>query len=280
MLKFIVNKPLYGFISVSILCVGCSQSSIQQASNITAYKPQMVTIPSGSFQMGSNCCGREDEMPVHQVTIKAFKLSQAEVTFAQWDACISDDGCTYKPSDQSWGRENRPVINVSYQHITEQFIPWLDKITGQTFRLPTEAEWEYAARAGSTAKYAWGNEIACSQAQYGRHEFTEASKSGGECSKSYDGTVKVKSFSPNSYGLYDMNGNAWELVEDCYHESYNGAPSDGSAWLSGDCSFDRVIRGGGWYTSKNYLRSADRNGFSSIRHDQLVGFRLAQDLSD
>jgi len=240
----------------------------------------MVSIPSGTFQMGSNCCERNDEKPVHPVTIKTFRMSQTEVTFAQWDACISDGGCTYRPIDQGWGRGNRPVIDVSYQHITEQFIPWLNKTTGQTFRLPTEAEWEYAARAGSTTKYAWGNEIDCSQAQYGRYGLTEANKLVRECGKSYHGTVKVKSFSPNSYGLYDMNGNAWELVEDCYHESYNGAPSDGSAWLSGGCTFDRVLRGGGWYTPAIYLRSSDRNGISAIQHDQHVGFRLAQDLSD
>ena len=258
--------------------MSCSQSTTQQATNKTIFEPLMVAIPNGTFQMGSSCCERKDELPVHQVTIDAFKMSQAEVTFAEWDACILGGGCTHRPDDKGWGRGNRPVINVSHQHITEQYIPWLSKITGQMFRLPTEAEWEYAARAGSTTKYAWGNEIDCSQAQYGRHKPTKNNALGGECSKSYDGTVKVKSFKPNSFGLYDMNGNAWELVEDCYHESYNGSPNDGSAWLSGDCKFDRVIRGGGWYTSKNYLRSADRNGLSSSHHDQLVGFRLAQDL--
>jgi len=280
MLKFINNKLLSGFIFASTLCMGCSQLVINKSLNINTVKPQMVTIPSGTFQMGSNCCERKDEEPIHTVTIKTFRMSQTEVTFAQWDECISDGGCSYKPNDQGWGRGNRPVIDVSYQHITEQFIPWLNKSTGQTFRLPSEAEWEYAARAGSATKYAWGNEIDCSQAQYGRYGLKEANKLVRECGKSYHGTVKVKSFSPNNYGLYDMNGNAWELVADCYRESYNGAPSDGSAWLSSECTFDHVLRGGGWYTPAIYLRSADRNGVSATQHDQHIGFRLAQQLRD
>ncbi|MGX5175509.1 formylglycine-generating enzyme family protein [Aliikangiella sp. IMCC44653] len=276
--KLFLGSSLFKFVVVLILNVSVIHATEHEPPKDKTYQPRMIKVPSGSFQMGSDCCEREDELPIHPVTIKAFKMSQTEVTFAMWDRCVTDGVCTYKPSDQGWGRGNRPVINVSYQHITKQFIPWINKVSGQTFRLPSEAEWEYAARAGSTTKYAWGNEIDCSQAQYGRSEPNEGNKLGGECSKSYDGTVEVKSYSPNRFGLYDMNGNAWELVEDCYHESYKEAPNDGSAWVSGDCKFERVIRGGGWYTTKNYLRSADRNGLSSIDKSQLIGFRLAQDI--
>lgn len=238
----------------------------------------MVTIPSGTFHMGSN--ERDDEKPIYRVTIKAFKLGATEVTFALWDACVSAGSCSHTPDDEGWGRGNHPVINVSYEDITEQFIPWLNQATGQTFRLPSESEWEYAARAESTTKYFWGNEIDCSKARYGRGEAKEGHWSVGECSDKYDGTINVKSYSPNDYGVYDMHGNVWELVEDCYHDSYKGAPQKGSAWLSGDCSFDHVLRGGSWFTTPVYLRSADRNGVSATQRDFLIGFRLAQDLRD
>ena len=165
---------------------------------------------------------------------------------------------------------------MSYNDITEQFIPWLNQATGQIFRLSSEAEWEYAARAGSTTEYPWGNDIDCSKAQY----------DGGKDSSCYRepngedrGTAPVKTFKSNDFGLFDMPGNVWELVQDCYHNSYKGAPQNGSAWLSGDCSFDRVLRGGSWFLSPVYSRSADRNGFPTTVRHRLIGFRLAQDLN-
>jgi len=275
MIKPINNKLLYPLVSTTIFLIGCSQSATEKQSNST-YTPKMLTIPAGTFQMGST--ERDDEQPIHTVTVKSFKMSETEVTFTQWDACVNAGACTHKPEDEGWGRGNRPVIYVSYEDITTQFIPWLNMTTGQTFRLPSEAEWEYASRAGTTTKYFWGDDIDCSKAQYGRNEPKEGVRPAGECSASYDGTVEVKSFSANNFGLYDMHGNVWELVEDCYHNSYKDAPQNGSAWLNGECQFETVIRGGNWFTSPVYLRSADRNGLSKTHRDMLVGFRLAQDL--
>jgi len=229
---------------------------------------EMVSIPSGSFLMGSN--ETIDEHPIHRVTINAFKISQTEVTFTQWDECVKKKGCTYQPSDSGWGRGNRPVTNISFNDITQQFIPWLNKVTGNTYRLPTEAEWEYAARAGSQLEYIWGNGIHCSQARYGRVER-------GECSKSRDGSVSVKSFSANSYGLYDMHGNVWEWTQDCFHSNYQGAPSNGSAWKNGDCPINvHVLRGGSWLNEGSYLRLANRAKDTAFKRHYSYGFRLAQ----
>ena len=189
------------------------------------------------------------------------------MTFAPWDACVSAGACSYKPSDSGWGRGNRPVINVSYNDITQQFIPWLNKVTGMTgskkYRLPTEAEWEYAARAGSNSKYSWGNSIRCSQAHFS-----------GDCGNERK-TLAVKSFSPNNFGLYDMHGNVWEWTQDCKNENYNGAPSNGNAWLRGDCA-KRVLRGGSWFNGPNYLRSAYRYRYSVADRYDDSGFRLVQ----
>ena len=260
------------------MCAGCSQSIKQNSINLDEVKPHMVTIPGGTFHMGSN--ERDDEQPIHEVTIDAFRLSDAEVTFSQWDACVVAGGCSYSPDDQGWGRGDRPVINVSYEDITTQFIPWLNRATGETYRLPSESEWEYAARAGSTRKYSWGDAIDCSKAHYGRAEATEGLRPAGQCSNTNDGTTIIRSFTPNSYGLYDMHGNAWELTEDCYHDSYEGAPRNGRAWVSDDCSFEHVLRGGAWFTTLVYLRSADRNGVAATQRDPLIGFRLAQGLDE
>ncbi|WP_051219850.1 SUMF1/EgtB/PvdO family nonheme iron enzyme [Rheinheimera baltica] len=236
----------------------------------------MVTIPAGSFMMGSNYdtyyFGIQDTKPVHQVNINTFKLMEGEVTFAQWDACISAGGCWHKPDDEGWGRGNRPVIKVSYNDITQQFIPWLNKLTGQTYRLPSEAEWEYAARAGSTTKYSWGDSINCSLARYGQSSY----KDGGECGKGGK-TVPVKSYQANAFGLYDMHGNVGEWIQDCWNENYNGAPSNGQAWTSGDCA-KRVKRGGSWAMDSNYQRSAGRDYISLKTRLWGLGFRLAQDI--
>lgn len=229
------------------------------------------TIPAGSYTMGCSEGDTEcddDEKP-RQVSIQSFKLMESEVTFAMWDACVAAGGCSHNPPADGWGRGNRPVINVSYDDITQQFIPWLNNITGQTFRLPSEAEWEYAARAGTNTMYHWGNTIDCNKARYGR-------RSRGECSNSEDGTVAVKSFSPNAYGLYDMHGNVWERTADCWNGSYNNAPSNGSAWTQGDCS-SRVLRGGSWFDSPRYLRASNRHRNRPADRNNYFGVRLAQD---
>ena len=225
-------------------------------------------IPAGSFRMGDiQGGGGSDEKPVHRVRIKAFLLGKTEVTFAQWDACVAAGGCSHKPSDEGWGRGSRPVINVSWKDITEQFIPWLNKVTGKRYRLPTEAEWEYAARAGSETKYSWGNSI-------GRNK---ANCDG--CGSRWDDskTAPVASFAANAFGLYDMHGNVWEWTQYCWNGSYRGAPSDGSAWLSGNCS-RRVLRGGSWRNYPIILRSASRSYDTTGNRYNSGGFRLARTL--
>ncbi|MBN8446153.1 MAG: SUMF1/EgtB/PvdO family nonheme iron enzyme [Gammaproteobacteria bacterium] len=247
------------------------EAEIREAALVEEYVGQLVIIPAGSFMMGcsegdSECF--DDEKPQHSVHIQSFKLMSIEVTFAMWDACVAAGGCSYQPEDKGWGRSNRPVIYVSYEDITQQFIPWLNQASGQRFRLPTEAEWEYAARAGSSTKYSWGNSISCSQARYGQSD--------GDCGNARS-TLPVKSFSANAFGLYDMHGNVWEWAADCWNDNYQGAPSNGSAWQSGDCE-RLVLRGGSWLNGPRLVRVSDRNGYSASDRNFNYGFRLAQDL--
>ena len=230
--------------------------------------PQMVYIPTGSFRMGDiSGGGQSDEKPVHRVSVKAFLMSATEVTFAQWDACAAAGGCSYKPSDSGWGRGSRPVINVSWEDITKQYIPWLNKKTGEQYRLPSEAEWEYAARAGSETKYSWGNSIGNNKVNC------------DGCGSRWDNsqTAPVGSFAANAFGLYDMHGNVWEWTQDCRNGSYKDAPSDGTAWLSGNCG-RRVLRGGSWISDPVNLRSADRSYITTGIRNNNYGFRLARTL--
>ena len=228
---------------------------------------EMVDIPGGTFRMGDlSGDGRNNEKPVHSVRVPAFRLGKYEATFAQWDACVADGGCGgYTPDDRGWGRGNRPVIHVSWDDI-QGFVDWLNDKTGGSFRLPTEAEWEYAARAGSTTKYSWGNRIGSNRANC------------DGCGSRWDyvRTAPVGSFSANAWGLHDMHGNVWEWVQDCWNKNYKGAPGDGRAWTSGDCS-RRVIRGGSWFYGPGDVRSADRDRDARARRNVGFGFRLAQD---
>ncbi len=237
--------------------------------SVSGLNMHMVSIPAGSFRMGcvggQNC--RSAEKPIHVVSIKAFKMGETEVTFTNWDACVKAGDCSHKPSDEGWGRGNRPVMNVSYNDITQQFIPWLNKVTGKHFRLPSEAEWEYAARAGSTTKYSWGDSINCSQARYDVNS--------GDCGNDSK-TVSVKYYRANDFGLYEMHGNLWEWTQDCMNYSYSGAPSNSRAWQSGDCT-RHVLRGGSWVTGAGFLISALRYSYIATRRGRNVGFRLALD---
>ncbi len=199
--------------------------------------PEMVVIPAGSFRMGCvsgvGCYG-DDEKPVHQVTIPAaFAVGKYEVTFAEWDACVSAGGCGHRPEDR-WGRGRHPVMRVSWDD-AQTYVRWLSSQTGASYRLLSESEWEYAARAGSSTAYNWGNQIGSGRANC------------DGCGSQWDDsqTAPVGAFSPNAFGLHDMHGNVYEWVRDCWNESYSGAPSDGSAWQTGNCS-RRVLRGGSW----------------------------------
>ena len=212
--------------------------------------------------------GRYDnEGPQHQVTIaRPFAISKFDVTFADWDACVSVGGCP-QISDGGMGRGTKPVINVTWDD-AQQYVAWFSKMTGKPYRLLTEAEWEYAARAGTTTAYYWGDEIGKGNANC------------DGCGSQWDGkeTSPVGSFKPNAFGLYDMAGDVFQWVQDCNNNDYNGAPSDGSAWTSGDCS-RRVVRGGSWYAVPLFLRSADRYGLPADLRLHYLGFRVGRTLA-
>ena len=221
--------------------------------------PEMVVIPAGSFKMGSNQVSFGD--PVHEVKIDSFALSKYEVTFEEYDAFTDATG-RERADDEGWGR-GRPVINVSW-YDAMMYAEWLSEQTGDRYRLPSEAEWEYTARAGSTTKYSWGNEIGRNRANCKGC----GSVWGGERS------ALVGSFSANKWGLHDMHGNVIEWVLDCWNEYYEGAPTDGFAWLSGDCS-KRVVRGGSWNARPGSLHSANRGFVDISNRMRWVGFRVA-----
>jgi formylglycine-generating enzyme required for sulfatase activity len=197
----------------------------------------MTVVPIGRLAMGSSASEPGyvvDEGPQHTVTFaQQFAVAQFELTFDEWNACVAAGGCNgYRPSDEGWGRGNRPVINVSWID-AKAYVAWLAKVTNKTYRLLSEAEYEYATRAWTTTKYPWGDDIGKNKANC------------KGCGSQWDDkqTAPVGSFAANGFGLYHMVGNVWAWTEDCYHDSYKGAPTDGSAWTIGDCS-SRVIRGG------------------------------------
>jgi formylglycine-generating enzyme required for sulfatase activity len=225
---------------------------------------ELVIVPAGDFDMGSKV--KATEQPVHRVSIpKDFAIGRREVTFAEWDRCVAAGGCKFSPPDQGWGRGDRPVTDVSWDDAKE-FIAWLSKTTGKAYRLPTEAEWEYAARGGSRTPFWWGKDVGTGHAQC------------AECGGSDSGrTVPVGSFRPNAFGLYDAAGNAAEWVEDCWNPSYSSAPNDGSAWTSGDCSL-RVLRGGSFADKAAALRSSARFRYDEDVRYYANGFRVARDL--
>jgi formylglycine-generating enzyme required for sulfatase activity len=227
--------------------------------------PEMVVIPAGTFSMGdSQGGGNKLEQPVHTVRIqKSFAIGRYEVTFEEYDKFATATGREL-PGDKGFGRSRRPVINVSWNNAMD-YAEWLSQQTAKRYRLPTEAEWEYAARAGTDTAYWWGNEMKPDMANgFGSNK-----------------TLAVGSFQPNPFGLYDTAGNVVEWVQDCWHENYKGAPQDGSAWKEaggGDCA-QRVIRNGSWGgAGPVYLRSSYRHRLYPYIYNDSLGFRLAQDL--
>jgi formylglycine-generating enzyme required for sulfatase activity len=232
--------------------------------------PEMIVVPAGAFTMGSPTTEANrysNEGPQHEVKIsKPFAVSKIDVTFADWDICVSFGACQ-EVRDGGMGYGTKPVINVSW-HNVQSYVAWLSKVTGRTYRLLTEAEWEYTARAGTMTMYYWGDDIG------------ERNANCNGCGSRWDGelTSPVGSFPPNQFGLYDMAGNVWQWTQDCYHPSYSSAPNEGSAWISGDCS-RRIVRGGSWDTNPQLLRSAARDTRPSASQISNLGFRVARTLS-
>ena len=238
--------------------------------------PEMVVIPAGGFMMGAPAREAERtawEAPQHRVSIRRnFALGRYEVSFAEWDACARDGGCPHWPNDMGWGRGDHPVINVGWDD-ARAFALWLRAKTGQDYRLPSEAEWEYSARAGTTTPFHYGDRIMPSEANY-----WATLRYGGPKGPFRARTASVGSFSANGFGLHDVHGNVWEWVADCWNQSYSSAPSDGAAWTSGDCE-RRVLRGGSWIDRPGLLRSANRYMFPARGRYFMIGFRVARTLS-
>ncbi|TGO03097.1 hypothetical protein PN36_12910 [Candidatus Thiomargarita nelsonii] len=224
--------------------------------------PKMVWIAAGSFRMGGDY---SSEKPVHKVSIKRFAMGQNEVTFAEYDKFAQATG-REKPNDRGWGRGNRPVINVSW-HDATAYAKWLSQQTGKQYNLPSEAQWEYAARAGTETKYWWGNTASHEYANYGNWGPVVKGKDRWEY------TAPVGSFAPNPFGIYDTVGNVWEWCADSWHGTYKGAPTDGQVWRGGDESY-RVLRGGSWLNGPRVARTAFRNWDGSDVRLGYFGFRV------
>src|SRR6266850_4210956 len=208
----------------------------------------------------------------HRVAIRApFAVSKFEITFDQWDACSKDGGCNgYRPDDQGWGRGNRPVINVSWDN-AKAYVEWLSRKSGKRYRLLSESEWEYAARAGTPTSFAFGDTITTAQANY---DASGGAPAAPEANRQK--TLPVGSFPANAFGLHDMHGNVWEWVEDCWHDGYaDDAPANGAPYLSAECG-EHVMRGGSWVDDPAEVRAAARAGSSRDVQSWSGGFRVAR----
>lgn len=225
--------------------------------------PVMVVLPSGRFLMGSDReTGRgRDEGPPHRVRIATFAAGKYEITFAQWDACAADGGCRAIDDDAGWGRGRQPAINLSWDD-AQAYVQWLSRKTGQHYRLLSESEWEYAARAGTHTPFPSGWDIGAADANY-RGVAGHA--------------MPVGSYAANRFGLYDVEGNVWEWVEDCYAQRYSHLPANGLAHEADACIY-RVARSGSWDSFPAYVRSANRDMMLATAHNATLGFRVARDL--
>jgi formylglycine-generating enzyme required for sulfatase activity/class 3 adenylate cyclase len=219
--------------------------------------PMMVSLSGGTFAMGSN--DDLSEKPIHRATIKPFAISKFPITNREWKECVAAKACDYVPV----GNDDAPVANVSWND-ARQFVEWLSKVTLKEYRLPSEAEWEYAARGGTQTKYWWGDQL--------RSDLAYCKG----CATAYDSTqpLKVGSFRPNPFGLHDMGGNVDQWVEDCWHKDYQGAPIDGSAWIDKNCA-SHVIRSGSWKNDANYVRPASRDRYDTGVRYPTHGLRVA-----
>jgi formylglycine-generating enzyme required for sulfatase activity len=275
----------------------------------------MVVVPQGSFKMGAALDERKSEgapdgvlseLPVHPVIFaKPFAMSVHEITRGQFAAFVKATGyqapkkCSYlQPKNvpethiqPDWRNprfhqsDRHPVVCVSWED-AKAYAAWLSKLTGQTYRLPSEAEWEYAARAGMTGSRYWTGKPgaeACRYANVADHaiakvfEWSPTHRMLFQCDDGYAFTAPVGAFAANDFGLYDMIGNVWEWVEDCWHDSYAGAPSDGTAWLTGDCAH-RIDRSGSWNDAVWIARAANRGMEDSGAATTNLGIRLVRDL--
>ncbi len=223
-------------------------------------EPEMKTIRGSSFTMGSD--DDVTEKPPHQVTIKPFAISQYPISVREWNECATAKACAFVAT----GKDDAPIANVSWSD-AKQFVAWLAGATRKAYRLPSEAEWEYAARGGTQTKYWWGDQFQPGMANCKNCTDIAAAEQ----------PIKVGSFKPNPFGLYDMGGGVDQWVEDCWHKNYQGAPSDGSPWVEGSCA-SHVIRSGSWKNDARYARPANRDSYDTNVRYPTHGFRVALSL--
>jgi formylglycine-generating enzyme required for sulfatase activity/class 3 adenylate cyclase len=223
-------------------------------------EPEMKTIRGSSFTMGSD--DDVTEKPPHQVTIKPFAISQYPISVREWNECAAAKACAFVAT----GKDDAPITNVSWSD-AKQFVAWLAGATRKAYRLPSEAEWEYAARGGTQTKYWWGDQFQPGMANCKNCTDIAAAEQ----------PIKVGSFKPNPFGLYDMGGGVDQWVEDCWHKNYQGAPSDGSPWVEGSCA-SHVIRSGSWKNDARYARPANRDSYDTNVRYPTHGFRVALSL--
>ena len=272
--------------SCAVLVATAAMLSLSRASSLPPLHyfkecdicPEMVVVPAGEFVMGapeSEIGSTPRERPQHVVSIAdSFAVGRFPVTLDQWDACVLDKGCTYRPPDGGWGRGSQPVLNILWEDAKE-YVAWLSRITRKPYRLMSEAEREYVTRAGTQTAYWWGSSITPGKANYR----PEGSPDTGNEHPPFRGIkpVPVHSFVPNPWGLYQVHGNVYEWVDDCWNENYIGAPTDGSSWSSGDCK-GRVLRGGSFNSRPEALRAAARIWSGAPNRLLYISVRVARTL--
>jgi formylglycine-generating enzyme required for sulfatase activity len=240
--------------------------------------PEMVVVPAGQFMMGARDVevgSSSDERPQHKVYFaQPFSVGRFPLTFNEWDSCVAARGCSYRPSDRGSARGSQPVIDILWDDAKE-YVAWLSHITGKTYRLLSESEREYVTRAGTITAYWWGDFFDPAQANCaaGKRELSPAST--GDVPQAIAGPLPVQSFAPNPWGLYQVHGNVYDWVEDCWNDSYDGAPSDGSAWMSGNCD-GHVLRGGAFSRDAQTARSAARVWFGFPNRMIYMSVRVAR----
>lgn len=278
------NDPARASPNTALAPSGTTTIEGQQVHQSAFVEPPVVLIPAGQFLMGNTSDSpiiNVAELPQRAISIRSFEMGKREISFAEWDQCVTDGGCHHRPSDDGWGRNKHPVVNVSWRDVIDQYIPWLNRRTGKTYRLPSEAEWEYSARAGCETHF--NIESVCTikvepeQANYD----SKVSFYRSRTSPSREKTTPVGSYKPNAWGLYDMHGNVSEWVQDCSEDNYSkGQPTDGLPHKGNDrsCRY-RVTRGGSWFDGPFHLRTAFRFSHPDQGRNFTIGFRIARSIS-
>ena len=227
--------------------------------------PEMVPVPAGTFQMGQ-ARNMKAAAPVVQVTFpEGFHISATEITWNEYAPCVRAGGCTASAGDHGWGRDTRPVVNVSAAQ-AGAYAAWLSRVTGDPYRLPSEAEWEYAARAGSDTLFPWGNKMTPGKANCRKCDGPEV----------YHASRPVRTYPANAWGLYDTSGNVWEWTADCWTPNHQGRSSSPAPRTDGNCYYN-TIRGGSWYYLPRMSWSAARSRHSAHLPSYNIGFRVVRD---